>query len=76
MQQKNINFSYDNLGGMFGFFMSKELPRNYAEVVESDTNLFVKFLIHASKMAYTLLLQNLRQVSFHQHIIKKLLMTF
>ena len=43
MQQKNINFSYDNLGGMFGFFMSKELPRNYAEVVESDTNLFVKF---------------------------------
>ena len=23
MQQKNINFSYDNLGGMFGFFMSK-----------------------------------------------------
>ena len=43
MQQKNINFSYDNLGGMFGFFMSKKLPKNYAEVVESDTKLFIKF---------------------------------
>ena len=43
MQQKNINFSYDNLGGMFGFFMSKKLPKNYAEVVGSDTKLFIKF---------------------------------
>ena len=43
LQQKNINFSYDNLGGMFGFFMSKELPKNYAEVVKSDTNSFIKF---------------------------------
>ena len=41
--EKGIPFSHSSIGGMFGFFFSEELPRNFDEVVKTSDDLFVKF---------------------------------
>ena len=40
---KGIPFSHASIGGMFGFFFSEELPRNFDEVVKTNDELFIKF---------------------------------
>lgn len=39
----DIPFSYNARGGMFGFFFSDELPRNFDDVQNSDIEFFSKF---------------------------------
>ena len=46
---KGIPFSYASIGGMFGFFFSEELPRNFDEVVKTNDELFIKFFNTALK---------------------------
>tara|TARA_B100001105_G_scaffold103279_1_gene82844 strand:- start:833 stop:2116 length:1284 start_codon:yes stop_codon:yes gene_type:complete len=46
-QIKGIPFSSATMGGMFGFFFSSTLPKNYKEVSQTDENLFKKFFISA-----------------------------
>ena len=41
--KNNIPFSYNIRGGMFGFFFSKDLPKNFEEVNNSDLDLFSRF---------------------------------
>jgi len=43
MQEKGIPFSTTSIGGMFGFFFSEKMPRNFEDVVETDDALFIKF---------------------------------
>ncbi len=43
MQEKGIPFSTASIGGMFGFFFSEKLPRNFEDVIETDDALFIKF---------------------------------
>jgi len=40
---KKISFSFNVRGGMFGFFFSKQLPKNFHEVENSNIELFNKF---------------------------------
>ena len=40
---KKIPFSFNVRGGMFGFFFSKQLPKNFHEVENSNIELFNKF---------------------------------
>ena len=46
---KGIPFSHASIGGMFGFFFSEELPRNFDEVVKTNDELFIKFFNTALK---------------------------
>ena len=46
---KGIPFSHASIGGMFGFFFSEELPRNFDEVVKTNNELFIKFFNTALK---------------------------
>ena len=46
---KGIPFSHSSIGGMFGFFFSEELPRNFDEVVKTSDDLFIKFFNTALK---------------------------
>ena len=39
----DIPFSYNARGGMFGFFFSDELPRNFDDVQNSNIEFFSKF---------------------------------
>jgi glutamate-1-semialdehyde 2,1-aminomutase len=39
----SIAFSAASLGGMFGFYFRSELPRSFAEVMQSDTARFTRF---------------------------------
>ena len=46
-KEKGMPFSSATMGGMFGFFFSSTLPKNYKEVSQTDENLFKKFFISA-----------------------------
>ena len=37
-------FSFNVRGGMFGFFFSNSLPKNFDDVQKTDIELFAKFL--------------------------------
>ncbi len=41
--QAGVPFSVDSVGGMFGFYFSKEVPKTYADVTASDIEAFKKF---------------------------------
>ncbi|MDB4043720.1 glutamate-1-semialdehyde 2,1-aminomutase [Gammaproteobacteria bacterium] len=43
MHEKGIPFSTASIGGMFGFFFSEDLPRNFEDVVKTDDEMFKKF---------------------------------
>ena len=43
MNEKGIPFSTSSIGGMFGFFMSENLPRNFEDVLKTDDEMFKKF---------------------------------
>ena len=43
MSEKGIPFSTSSIGGMFGFFLSENLPRNFEDVLETDDEMFKKF---------------------------------
>ena len=43
MNDKGIPFSTSSIGGMFGFFFSETLPKNFDDVVKSDDAMFKKF---------------------------------
>jgi len=44
MESKGIPFSYDQIGGMFGFFFAERLPKNFNEVASTNDEIFIKFL--------------------------------
>ena len=44
MNSASIPFSTNQIVGMFGFFFSEELPKNIADVSESDDVIFASFL--------------------------------
>ena len=46
---KGIPFSHASIGGMFGFFFSEELPKNFDEVAKTNDELFIKFFNTALK---------------------------
>ena len=43
MNEKGIPFSTSSIGGMFGFFLSENLPRNFEDVLKTDDEMFKKF---------------------------------
>ena len=43
MNEKGIPFSTSSIGGMFGFFLSENLPRNFEDVLKTDDGMFKKF---------------------------------
>ena len=43
MNEKGIPFSTSSIGGMFGFFLSENLPRNFKDVLKTDDEMFKKF---------------------------------
>ena len=43
MYKKGIPFSTSSIGGMFGFFLSENLPRNFEDVLKTDDEMFKKF---------------------------------
>ncbi len=43
MNEKGIPFSTSSIGGMFGFFLSETLPRNFEDVLKTDDEMFKKF---------------------------------
>ena len=43
MNEKGMPFSTSSIGGMFGFFLSEKLPRNFKDVLETDDEMFKKF---------------------------------
>ena len=43
MNEKGMPFSTSSIGGMFGFFLSENLPRNFKDVLETDDEMFKKF---------------------------------
>ncbi len=43
MNDKGIPFSTSSIGGMFGFFLSENFPKNFQDVVETDDAMFKKF---------------------------------
>jgi glutamate-1-semialdehyde 2,1-aminomutase len=47
MNKKGIPFSNSSIGGMFGFFFSEHLPKNFEDVVKSDDKMFKKFFYAA-----------------------------
>ena len=44
MKTKDIEFSSSQIGGMFGFFFAKTLPKNFSDVVGSNDSNFIKFI--------------------------------
>jgi len=42
-EKNNIPFSYNIRGGMFGFFFSSKLPKNFQEVSDTNISMFNKF---------------------------------
>ena len=44
MHKNKISFSSNQIGGMFGFFFSKKLPKNLNDVIETNDRIFKKFL--------------------------------
>ncbi len=42
--EKNINFSTNQIGGMFGFFFSKELPNNLDNSISTNDKQFESFI--------------------------------
>lgn len=42
-KKNNIAFNADAVGGMFGFYFSNDIPRNFAEMEQLDKNRFNKF---------------------------------
>ena len=42
--EKNINLSTNQIGGMFGFFFSKKLPKNLNEVMNTNDKKFNTFI--------------------------------
>ena len=44
MNEKGIPFSTSSIGGMFGFFLSENLPRNFEDVLKTDDEMFKKFI--------------------------------
>ena len=43
MSEKGMPFSTSSIGGMFGFFLSENLPRNFEDVLKTDDEMFKKF---------------------------------
>ena len=43
MNVKGIPFSTSSIGGMFGFFLSENFPKNFQDVLETDDAIFKKF---------------------------------
>ncbi len=43
MNEKGIPFSTSSIGGMFGFFLSENFPKNFQDVLETDDAMFKKF---------------------------------
>ncbi len=43
MNGKGIPFSTSSIGGMFGFFLSENFPKNFQDVVKTDDAMFKKF---------------------------------
>ena len=43
MNERGIPFSTSSIGGMFGFFFSEHLPRNFEDVMQTDDAMFKKF---------------------------------
>ncbi len=41
--QAGVPFAVDSVGGMFGFYFSREVPKTYADVTASDIEAFKKF---------------------------------
>jgi len=41
--ENKIDFNYNVIGSMFGFFFNSKLPKNFDEVNESDTKKYAKF---------------------------------
>ena len=44
MKSSGIPFSTNQIGGMFGFFFSEDLPKNIEDVAKSDDIAFTNFL--------------------------------
>ena len=44
MKSSGIPFSTNQIGGMFGFFFSEDLPNNIEDVAKSDDIAFTNFL--------------------------------
>jgi glutamate-1-semialdehyde 2,1-aminomutase len=42
-KEEKINFNYNVVGSMFGFFFNPKVPKNFDEVNESDTERYAKF---------------------------------
>ena len=42
--KKNINLSTNQVGGMFGFFFSEELPKNLSDVINTNDQQFKSFI--------------------------------
>ena len=43
LTKKGMPFSTSSIGGMFGFFLSENLPRNFEDVLKTDDEMFKKF---------------------------------
>ena len=43
MNDKGIPFSTSSMGGMFGFFLSENFPKNFQDVLKTDDAMFKKF---------------------------------
>tara|TARA_Y100001936_G_C16091037_1_gene686203 strand:- start:1704 stop:2987 length:1284 start_codon:yes stop_codon:yes gene_type:complete len=43
MNDKGIPFSTSSVGGMFGFFLTENFPRNFQDVLDTDDKMFKKF---------------------------------
>ena len=69
--KNNIPFSYNIRGGMFGFFFSKDLPKNFEEVNNSDLDLFSRFFQVCFRKRFIYHLQRLKVVSFQLSIARK-----
>ena len=44
MKSNNIDFVKNQMGGMFGFFFTSEMPNNFEDVVATSDSVFIKFL--------------------------------
>ena len=42
--ENNIDLSTNQIGGMFGFFFSKELPKNLNDVINTNDKQFITFI--------------------------------
>jgi glutamate-1-semialdehyde 2,1-aminomutase len=44
MKSNNIDFVKNQMGGMFGFFFTSEMPNNFEDVVATSDSIFINFL--------------------------------